>query len=163
MAIVSDGWNLVVGFVDTGANTTTRSYDLVAADAAEAATASAAVLAALANVTDATITGYTVGEKFIEQSYVLPAAAEVENQAQISLMIFQQPNKRGILTIPAPKPAIFEELSGDGFNRVDFSDNAVIAFRALFVTGGDATISDGEVGTTVNSKGKRIHSKSNRG
>lgn len=157
-------WRLLtVDLVDTGGNTTTRSYRLTAADDATALTDAAAILTAIGNVSDCTVKGYSVGSVFVEGSLALPAAAEVENQLQITVPIFAKPNKSGTMTIPSPKVGIMQNTSGQGFNQPDFTDAALQAYINLFTTGGKATLSDGEVAVLANAKGKRIHVKSARG
>jgi len=163
MALARAWRTLTVDMIDTGGNSTTRTYRLTSADAAAAETDAAAILAALANVTDASVKSYTIGDVFVEGSLALPAAAEVENQLQLTLPIFGKPNKSGTLTIPAPKPGIMQALTGQGFNLPDFTDAALIAYINLFTTAGKATLSDGEVGVLSNAKGRRIHVKSVRG
>jgi len=163
MAIVLSHRNLTVDLVDTGGNKTTRSFRLTAADDATMGTDVTAILAALDAVTDANVTAYSFGEVWVEQSLALPAAAEVENQLQLTLPIFQKPNKSGTVTIPAPTVGIMVGTSGQGFNQPDFADAALIAYINLFTTGGKATLSDGEVAVLANAKGKRIHVKSFRG
>ena len=163
MALAADGYTLVIQFADTGGNITTRSHDLTSADDAAATTDAAAILAAYANVTDAAVKGYSINKKFVEQSLSLPAAAEVENNLQLTLKIFQKPNKSGTLRIPAPKAGLFVSTSGQGYNQPDFTDAALTTFINLFTTGGEATISDGEVAVLADAKGKRVHAKSSRG
>lgn len=163
MALTQAWRTLTVDFVDTGGNVTTRTYRLTSADDAAALTDSAAILTAIGNVSDASVKGYTIGNVFVEGSLALPAAAEVENQLQLTLPIFAKPNKSGTLTIPAPKVGIMQATTGQGFNLPDFTDAALIAYINLFTTGGKATLSDGEVGVLSNAKGKRIHVKSSRG
>lgn len=164
MALVANGYGLDVTLTDQGGNDTTRSYDLKGADIAEATTNAADVMAALANVTDAKIKAYSIRSKFIDNAFALPTGGvQVENQAKIGLTINGLPNKKGYVTIPAPKDTIFQGASGAAYNQVDFADLAVIAFVDLFTTGGVAYLSDGEEATTVNPVGKRIHVKSNKG
>lgn len=163
MALALAWRQLTVDLIDTGGNTTTRTFRLTAADDAAMATDVAAILTALGNVTDAEVKAYSFGQVWVEQSLSLPAAAEVENQLQLTVPIFQKPNKSGTLTIPAPSVGIMQNTSGQGFNFPDFTDAALIAYINLFTTGGKATLSDGEVAVLSNARGRRIHTKSNRG
>jgi hypothetical protein len=163
MAIASAGWNLNVRLVDTGGNQTNRSYDLISADADEAATHSAAIIAALEAVTDAAVAGYTIGEVFLEGALTYPAAAEVENCAEISAKIVGFPNKSAVLTIPAPNVGIFTGTTGPAFNVVDIADAALQTYLGLFDGSGPATISDGESIIVSSAVGRRIHKKSRRG
>lgn len=163
MTIVSVGYQLNVNLVDTGGNITSRTYDLTSADAAEAATHSAAVIAALLAVTDAELSSYTVGEKFLENALTYPASAEVENCAEISAKIIGFPNKSAVITIPAPNVGIFTGTTGPAFNIVDISDAALQTFLQLFDGSGPVTISDGESIVVSSAVGRRVHKKSRRG
>lgn len=163
MAIASAGWKVVVNLVDTGGNTTLREYPLTSADAAAAATDAAAVIAALDAITDAAIAGYTIGEVFLEGALVYPAAAEVENCAEISAKIVGFPNKSATLTIPAPVVGIFTGTTGPAYNVVDMSDAALLTYLGLFDGSGPVTISDGESIIVSSAVGRRIHKKSRKG
>lgn len=163
MAIVSAGWWMTVALKDNGGNETSRTYQLVAADAAAADTASTAILAALANVTDAVVVSTSTYERFVNDAFAYPASGvENENLALLDFSIVDHPEKSATLTIPAPKPTIFNTTSGPGANIVDVADAAVIAYANLFKTGGSALISDGEVADALNG-GRRIHRKSTHG
>lgn len=163
MALVTNGWWLFVALKDNGGNETTRQYALTGADAAEAALDRTAILAALTNVTDAVIVSYYVYERFVNDAFAYPpSGVEIEDLALLDFDIVDHPEKSATLTIPAPKPAIFNATSGPGANIVNTGNAAVIAYAALFKTGGSATISDGETADTLIG-GKRIHRKSSRG
>lgn len=163
MAMVLVGYRGYVTFMDNGAQETTRSYELVASTAADAATAMSAVLAALASVTDDAIVGYSFGPRYGSDSVSLPASGvENQNQALIETYIAGELTKVATYTIPAPKPAIFVATSGDGANQVDPTNAAVLAYQAIFQTGGQAYISDGEIAGNIKG-GKRIHRASRRG
>jgi len=163
MALVSSGFWLSVTLRDNGGNDTTRRYQLTSADAAAAATDSATILAALNAVTDAVIVGWFNYEAFVEDAFAYPGSGvEIENLALLDFDIVDHPEKSATLTIPAPAPAIFVATSGAGANIVNTANAAVIAYAALFQTGGESFISDGETAQTLVS-GKRIHRKSSRG
>ena len=164
MALVSDGYELNVVLIDNGANTTTKSYALTAADAAEAATQTAQVLAVLANVTDAVVKGYSINERFVESQLNLPpAAVQIENQAVVVGQIAGNASKFASMYIPAPKAGLFVSASGKSANIVDITDPAVVAYAAIYTATGDVcTISDGE-NLSVLVSGKRIHRGSRKG
>lgn len=163
MALVSNGFWLSVTLRDNGGNETTRTYQLSSADAAAAGVDSAAILVALNAVTDAVIVSWMNYERFVEDAFAYPASGvEVENLALLDFEIVDHPEKSATLTIPAPAPAIFMATSGGGANIVNTANAAVIAYAGLFMTGGEALISDGEVAQGLVS-GKRIHRKSSRG
>lgn len=153
---------MTINFVDTGANVTTKRFQMTAADYATAVTDAAAAIAEWESVTDAEIEAYTIQEVFTEDSPVLPAAVEIENQALITVGIVGEPLKSATLTIPAPSVGIMTSTVGDGYNTVDVSDADFVAWLAMFSTGGLFLISDGEV-AGGSPKGRRIHRKSRRG
>jgi len=162
MALVADGFNLSVTLADRGGNTTVKSFDLTSADHATALTDATAILAALTGVSDASVKGYTIGTRYVENAFVLPTVGEIENQAMLTFRLYGDPLKKATFTIPAPKDAIFSASSGALYNQVDLADTEVIAMRNVFFTGGEATISDGETAVALEN-GKRIHRKSRRG
>lgn len=163
MALVSVGWRGNVTLLDNGGNQTTKSYELTGTDATEAAADMTAILAALGGVTDALVLGYTFGEAFAQDSGAFPASGvEIQNLALIDTSIVGELTKTATYTIPAPKPAIFVALAGDGANVVNTVNAAVVAYQAIFATGGHATISDGEVAANIIG-GRRIHRRSRRG
>lgn len=162
MALVSEGWFLEVEFEDNGANITRRTYDLVAEDETEASAAVVTVLAAVAGVSDALVKGYRVGEKFGQDSGSFPASGvQIENLALLVTQL-ETFDKSATYSIPAPKAAIFTASSGAAANIVNIGNAAVIAYHALFGSGGVATLSDGEEAGALQ-KGRRVHRKSDRG
>lgn len=163
MAKVSTGFTLSVTLIDSGGNTAVREYALTAADAAAAATASATIMAALDAVTDAEIKSYSIRETFIEDALVLPATAEVENLAEIVLQIDGNPLKKANISIPAPNAGIFVGAVGPNRNTVDPGDTALVTYATIWVTGQQATLSDGEVIELPVLSGKRVHRASRRG
>lgn len=164
MAFVSGGFWFNVSLMDSGANVTTKTYQLQATDATEAATAAAAILAALAGVTSAEITTYQWYEKMVEDNVAYPSTGvQVEDLALLEFTIDGNPTKKATHTIPAPNPSIFTAATGPGANVLDTADTAVQAYEALFVpTTGSAFISDGELADII-VQGRRIHRKSRRG
>ena len=163
MAIVSGGWKLSVTVVDNGGDVTTRSFDLTSPDAATAATDSATVLAAFLALTDAVQVSHHYYEVFVNDSLAFPASGiENQNQALLDFLITDDPTKHATLSIPAPKPGIFLSTSGPSAEIIDTGDAAVIAFAALFIPGGEATLSDGETADALVG-GHRRHVRSRRG
>lgn len=159
MALVQDGYRMVVTVYDTSGSPATLSYDMTSADDAAAATDAATILAALTAATKSTIGQYTYGPKFVEDALTLPADAENVIKASISAYIDGLGNKRANIKIPAPVNAMFTATSGPGFNVVSGSAAAVTGYLDLFeTTGGVATISDGETlrDTQNFAGGKRI-------
>lgn len=163
MALVSQGFELVVSLADTGDNRTNRTYDLVEAAYADASTDAAALISALNLITDAVVVGYSLNQKFIENALALPANAEIENQAFFAGKITGDPTDSATLSVPAPAAGIFTAASGPGYNIVDMGNTNVTAWIALFATGGTAQLSDGETWDTATVSGKRRHVKSFKG
>lgn len=162
MAIATQGFYFNISFVDTGGNVSSKTYQMTAPDYATAIADAAAALPLFEAVTDAEVSAYRVTEIFAEGTLTLPANAEIENQALITVGITGEPLKSATLTIPAPKAGIMTASSGEGYNVVDASDADLVAWLAMFSTGGNFTISDGEVASGFKG-GRRIHRKSNRG
>lgn len=171
MALVSNGFELVVTLIDRGSNTTTRVFDFTSGvdTYAEAVTETGNVLTALAAVTDCVVAGYSIKEKFEENALTLPAGAtaEVSAHAEVSGRLAGYTTKRATVDIPGPKDAIFVSPTvGANYNVVNTANAAVLAYVGLFGTAGNvAYISDGEQLDSANLdlKGKRTHSKSRNG
>jgi len=162
MALVSDGYELRVTLKDTGNNSTTMAYALTAVTAAAAETDALAIIAVLNAITDAVISTYRVSQKFIEDSFSLPAAAEIEKKASVVGLISGSSIKTADFNVPAPVVGIMMGSDGEAYNTVDISDAALLSYAAVFQAAGEATISDGEVlGDLI--RGKRITVRSRKG
>lgn len=163
MAYVSDGWEYSITVVDSGANPFTRTWDLVAADAAAAAAAAADIRTKFMAATDCVLKSARLSEKFIDDGYVLPANIEGENQALLVFGIEGSPTKKATFYVPGAKVGLFVAPQGKNRNVVDVADAAVTDLRGLYdQTTGVATISDGEYASFVES-GKRVHVGSKKG
>lgn len=164
MALTANGWQLVVSLADSGDNRTTRTYDLTSADATEATADSAVIMNRLTAASDAVIVGYSINQKFIENALVLPATAEIENQAFFSGHIVGDPTDSANFSIPAPKASIFTAAVGKGRNIVNMGSLVVTDLVNIFSGAGAlATISDGEFLDAPTVSGARRHVKSNKG
>jgi len=171
MALVSKGWELVVGLVDRGGKTVNRTFELTAVDTAGDATAVFAdvgtIITNLNAVTECVIKGYRVAEVFAEDALALPtsAEAEAEQRLSISALIVGDPLESATYHIPAPAQALFQAASGAGADLPNFSNAALDAFIAMFDSGGSdlAYISDGESWDQNTAKGKKTHSRSTNG
>ncbi len=162
MALVSTGYWLTVGIADAGAQVSTLEFQMTAPDAATAATDAATILAATNAVTDGVVVGYSIQERFEEDALVYPSGGEeIQNKASLTILL-SGGSKRANRKIPAPTIGIFTDISGPGRNVVDVSDAAILAWVALFETGNEALLSDGEVADRLLA-GKRVHAKSNFG
>jgi hypothetical protein len=173
MSLVHDKFFLNVTITDaSGVNKSTLRYDLNYADWAALNTGIGAgdITGFLANinaVTDGLITGYSVGESFVEDTDVVGAAgSEIENVALVSCQIDGIVNKFATLRIPAPTDTLFLSATGSGRNVIDVADAALVAYLANFQAAGLCLLSDGEQIETVSVqtvKGKRIHRGSRKG
>lgn len=155
-----------LSFVDSGVNTTEKSYALQGADLAAAALNANQFVTKYALLTKARIKGYTVSQRFIDDAFAIPTnGAEIENQALITVRLTTSPLKSASLTIPAPVDAIFTGGPGsENYNVVLLTQADLVAWLTSFNVGGDVMLSDGEfmaVGGQL--RGRRIHRKSRRG
>lgn len=180
MALASAGYFCRAVVTDaSGINRATRNFDIVGADLATAATNAASLITLLDAVTEGLIIGYTVGQKFEEDTATTAAAGvQVENEAVVSVNL-ETEGKKSTLRIPAPDPAIFLGTTGEDSNTVDSTNAALVAFVEAFTDktgytspGADAIalLSDGEKvkPDNVNDKpsirhGKRAHRASRKG
>lgn len=168
MAFVSQGWYLDTIWIDTGGNITSRRFELTATDTAGDIAPVIAdvqtIIAAYIAATNAVLVKQTVSQVNVEDSVVLPAGdVNIENNLQVSAKIFGTPNKSAVFEIPAPKDTLFVAPTGPGHNLADFADPLLAAVVNLYKNGAQVRISDGEVITDQNIKGKRVHHKSTRG
>lgn len=160
------GYQLSVTLIDQGSNRSTLRYALTAATAEAAETDAATILTLLGAVTDAEVLSYHVGGVW-EDPDVTYGAGEIENVAIASCRIDAEEVKYASVRIPAPVDGIFVAASGPLYNELDPSDNPLRSYLAIFATGNEATLSDGETivdPTQAGSfKGHRTHRKSRRG
>lgn len=145
MALVSTGWVLWVNLLGRSGRPSSKFYNLTSADAAAASTDAAAILAALAAVSGGVVAAYRVYENFEENALSIAAAAVNESEvATMSCFIEDQGDKKADYGIPMPLDAIRVATVGANRRRINTANAAVLAYHALFQTGGEATISDGE-------------------
>jgi len=162
MALVTNNFWLTISLADNGANVSTKTYQLQAADFATATTDAATIIAALNGVTNSVIVGYSLSERFIENAISYPAAG-VENEDKASITgLLVGGIKKANFQIPAPVISMFQGATGPAANIVDVSDAALVVYADLFDTGGEAYISDGELLDFMLS-GSRISAKSRKG
>lgn len=168
MALASVGFTARATFKDTGGDTTSRAFDLTAADVASAVTAANALVADWAAATKALVSAMTITEKFAEDTLVYPAAqCEIENLAAVTVVIDDPQFKTHTFYVPAPIDGLFVDTQGPNFNAVDPTATELQDLLINYETGGIAQVSDGEqikdASSAGNVKGKRIHKKSNKG
>ena len=160
MALVAS-WHATVTLKDSGNNSSTKVYALRGTDYATCSAEIASILAALTAVTDAEVARYALRQQWDEDALTLPAAAQVENQALLNILLDGGLKEQAIY-IPAPVTGIFVAATGDGANVVDVTDTDLLAYVALFESTGEAYISDGEDADRI-LNGKRIHRASRKG
>ena len=166
MALVDQGFKLVVSLRDSGNDPTRVGYDLVAATHADAVTAAGTILTRLDAVTDLTVESYSIINHYLEDAFALPASGQVEERAKVVAAIDGLPNKKATIYIPGPADAIFSAAPGNpGYNVVDVFDAALDAYVDIWkTTGALATISDGEnLADQEALSGRRTHRKSGTG
>lgn len=171
MALASTGFEGSVNLLDNGGNRSTLRYDLTAETIADAVTDMGTIAAALGAITGAEVAGYTVSQVFEEETLTLPAAGvQIEDIALITAQIATGSPvelKWATVKIPAPVIGIFQASSGPLADVVDPADADLRTYLGTFESGGEATLSDGELLKDVtvagNVVGKRIHRKSRNG
>jgi hypothetical protein len=120
----------------------------------------------LNGVTALVVKSYRVAKVFIEGSLTLPtsAEAELEQHALITAQIYGIANKSAVIDIPGPEQLVFLAASGPGADQVNFSQTEVDNYIGIWDgTGPLATISDGEEINVNIVKGRKTHSRSQRG
>jgi len=163
MALVQTGFYMSVSLIDNGGNRSTLQYHMRDATYVLASASAPIVIAELQAVTDSVIESWSLQERFGEDSFAYPASGvENENKASITVQLAGAGNGKANIKIPAPKPAIFMDVTGPGANQVDVTDTDVLDYVALFQAAGKCYISDGETALQIVS-GKRISAKNNNG
>jgi len=96
--------------------------------------------------------------RYEESAFVYPATGvENQNKARIVSQLVGS-TKKATIDIPAPKVGLFNAPTGVNANVVDLLDTEVLAYLAVFQTGGNAFISDGEV-LDFGVEGRRVSSR----
>lgn len=166
MAFLASNFGCTVSFMDGGANTVTREYEMDESVTTfdDANTAALAILADIVATTDAAIPRYRVFQNNDEGTLVIPATTvQVENQASLTVLLTAAGSKKGNLNIPAPKASLFvNPTNGPQNNIVNMSATAITNFLDNFTVAGDFTVSDGEE-ISRGLSGKRVHKRSNKG
>lgn len=149
MALVEQGWNLSVNLLGTDNRTVTRQYELRKTVYADLGADITAILEKLADVTNAAITGYTLSQRWFDETITTPglgvgdSPALLTDVAQITVRLVD--GTAATITVPAPEIGIFQSAGGAGRNIVQIDDTKVTDYVGLFQeTGGLCNLSDGE-------------------
>lgn len=160
---------VTLSLVDFGLNATTRTVEMTYTPATDTVQdlvdRAMSLWSTLDPLTIAAVTNVAVTVNNRERALVVPAAGNIEENAEISMVIDGQPNKRATFAIPAPASALFVASSGSNANVVDTANASLNVLHSLFQTGAEFFLSDGEQMATgaANMRGKRVHRKSRRG
>jgi len=145
------GWVLTATVAGSAGKPVNVNYQMTAADYTTAATDRTAILAALNAVTAGTILKHRLSE-VTDVTSVLPEDVDMAIKGTLSGKI-NGTNKPVVVSFPAPEDTLRLETTGDGYNELDLSDAAILAYWALFNVASEATISDGEnTGTLLRSQ-----------
>jgi len=172
MAFVATDPRLVVEFMDSGLNKTTRTYGLKPGYIVAATDTLTDILAllstaitAIGGMTTAEITGYSIVFPVLENAVTTPGAGvEIENTAELVLRLSTPGTKSASVNVPAPPDSIFVTTTGDGRNIVQApsEDASVNSFVNWLIA--NATVSDGEtLAAAPFVRGRRVHKASRKG
>ncbi len=142
-----------------------KPYNLAGATYTDASANTAAILAAFADVSAGVVSAYSLKAKFENDAFALPSSNDAEwgEEAIVTGKVLDKPLKPVAVRIPFPKITLFQGTSGKSRDKIDtnFSNETTThlnAYLDLFRTGGEATVSDGELletdGTAL--EGKRL-------
>lgn len=151
-------WYLSVRLAASNAKTTTKRYNLVAANATEAAAAATEVRTRLLAASAGVIVSYTIEQKFVEDAFALPTSDDAEwgEEAILSGKIEGSPLEAATARIPFPKIGLFQGASGAARDTIDIADSAVLGYWGIFVEANAiAYTSDGEYAGLLE-KGSRV-------
>lgn len=172
MALVVEGFEILLTAVDNGGNIVRKTYvcnPALVTNITEAQTARTALITQFNANSQLVITGTRLTEVQFEDSIVYPASnVEAEDKASITTQILGK-NKKANIKIPAPNPAIFVGTSGSAANQINVQDAVLQGYLGMYDGAtGYFTLSDGEViDTTINGTGavvgKRVSAKNNNG
>jgi len=167
---VTDHYETVVTFMDAGGNKTSRRFRLRgtddAGDISALVTQQDELIGDLQAVTTAKILRIGLNRVTIDDAFLLPIDAEVENNAQITSTIYEDVLQSWTFDIPAPVDALFIGAPGSGsmYNVVDPANAALADLMADFVgSASPYTVSDGQSLLFNSWIGKRIHKRSSKG
>lgn len=150
-------WSITITFMDVQGDRVSYQHEMQATSYTEATSDKAAIIAAFEAVTDCEIVGYTLSEKWYEDTVVdPPSGTQRENTAELLLNPTDPLKPYPTVTIPGAKDSIMMGGSGPSNNIVDITDTDVLALVALFLADGELYVSDGETVTGIIA-GERVH------
>ena len=153
-------WELAVTMVGSADHPVTLNYKLTGADYAAAAANQTAIETALAAVTDAVITKSRLSE-VTETGAAAPTGGI--DVAILGTMTGKINGTNKPVTVKFPAPAVRLGTSGDDYNELDLSGgSANLDYWNLFVSGGQATISDGESVSASGPRASQVVSRASR-
>ena len=137
------GYYFNITVMDKNMDTVNLDYALRATNDLEADLEAAAILTAFDAVSLAVVVGYSIGQRFVNDSIGIPTAGEVQIKARLS---FQEKDSfhKGTFDIPAPKETIFLATTGKMNNVVDVANSDVTDYADLFRAAGVAYVNGGE-------------------
>lgn len=148
------GFFVALSLLDGQGDTSIVRYGLTSADYATAQTDVAAVIAAINLLSDSIVVSYSLQQVYDENAIVPVAGAENAIKALMSFQLENRPAKAN-LSVPSPKASIFQATTGPDAKIVDLTNAGVVAFEALFLTGGNCYLSDGETADDL-LKGRKV-------
>lgn len=155
MAIVADHFEITMKLVDEGANFSTLTFQCQGTTYAEAVSAKTALIVAMLNVTDCIIQRVSINEVWKNDAFAYPSDVETHTKLSMTVELEGGIGKKANLKIPGPKNVLFGASGTAGFNVLDTSNAAALAYVAMFEDPASFYISDGEFAETLIS-GKRI-------
>jgi len=158
MAIVADHFEVTVKLVDEGTNFSTLTFECQDTVYADVVTAKTALLAALANVTGCIVRRVSINEIWKNDAPSYPSGVETANKLSMTVGLDGGIDKKGNLKLPGPLDALFGASGTAGFNVLDTSNAAILTYTAMFESGNEFYLSDGDTLESLIS-GKRIHAK----
>jgi len=163
MAFVLQNFIFTIAFADNSGAVSTRTYETQDTDLAAVTALLDDWATTFAAVTDAEIVSYSLTQRWIEDTVVLPAiGVQNENQAIVSAKILGDPTESAVITLPAPKSGVFVGQSGPSADVVNIAAQIVINWLGLFLDGGAFYVSDGE-NPVAPFSGRRRHVKNSAG
>lgn len=164
MALVFQKYRLTTTFIDTAGEKVKRSMVLTAPDEVNARSAAVGIMTAYSTVSNAKIAGYEITSIFVEDALSLPADADVKEVLVVNAPIAGRPNKRGWLSIPAPKDTMFYATSGNDANIANMTNPVLLVLIKVWASAanggwGTGLLSDGETILLTDMAGERQHRK----